>query len=220
MSQSKSKKSKSKPNATAAGGARVPQNARLNFYVLLRAPLQCVKIKEIKFKNQMQVGQREPPISVHSIPGCTMCPGSPDTFRTMRSCPLPTGRGVLYVDTEQDGFLRLRSLPPPVKIQYKLKTTTMQYKLKIQKNSYNPAAPAIDRGERAAPAVRQVLCLRHGLLRGRGDNRISSSSLLLSTHTQQQPRRTRLVTLVIDRSPYSFVTYLSSIVSEHSFTLE
>ena len=50
MSQSKSKKSKSKPNATAAGGARVPQNARLNFYVLLRAPLQCVKIKEIKFK--------------------------------------------------------------------------------------------------------------------------------------------------------------------------
>ena len=50
VSQSKSKKSKSKPNATAAGGAQVPQNARLNFYVLLRAPLQCVKIKEIKFK--------------------------------------------------------------------------------------------------------------------------------------------------------------------------
>merc|ERR1712079_992016 len=38
---------------------------------------------------------------------------------------------------------------------------------------------------------------RHGLLRGRGDNRISSSSLLLSTHTQQQLRHTRLVTLVI-----------------------
>merc|ERR1712079_830683 len=99
----------------------------------LRAPLQCVpvKIQEIKFKkNQLQVGQREPSISVHSIPGCTMCPGSPDTFRTMRSCPLPTGRGVLYVDTEQDGFLRLRSLPPPVKIQKKnLKTTTMQYKI-------------------------------------------------------------------------------------------
>ena len=112
MFQSKSKKSKSKPNATAAGGAQVPQNARLNFYVLLRAPLQCVKIKEIKFKNQMQVGQREPPISVHSKPGCTMCPGSPVAFRTMRSCPLPTGRGVLYVDTEQVGFLRLRSLPP------------------------------------------------------------------------------------------------------------
>ena len=32
-------------------------------------------------------------------------------------------------------------------------------------------------------------------------NRISSSSLLLSTHTQQQPRRTRLVTLIIARSP-------------------
>ena len=67
-------------------------------------------------------------------------------------------------------------------------------------NQYNPAAPAVDRGERAAPAVRQVLCLRHGLLRGRGDNRISSSTLLLSTHTQQQPRHTRLVTLVITRS--------------------
>ena len=81
----------------------------------------------------------------------------------------------------------------------------MQYKLKIQKNEtltnkYNPAAPAVDRGEQAAPAVRQVLCLRHGLLRGRGDNRISSSSLLLSTHTQQQPRHTRLVTLVIAMS--------------------
>merc|ERR1711876_2775 len=85
-------------------------------------------------KNQLQVGQREPSISVHSIPGCTMCPGSPDTFRTMRSCPLPTGRGVLYVDTEQDGFLRLQSLPPPNKtIQIKLKISkTMQYKLKIQ----------------------------------------------------------------------------------------
>ena len=68
--------------------------------------------QEIKIKIQTQVGQREPPISVHSKPGCTMCPGSPVAFRTVRSCPLPTGRGVLYVDTEQVGFLRLRSLPP------------------------------------------------------------------------------------------------------------
>ena len=124
----------------------------------------------------------------------------------MRSCPLPTGRGVLYVDTEQDGFLRLRSLPPPVKIQKKIENKTMQYKIENTEkrnieNQYNPAAPAVDRGERAAPAVRQVLCLRHGLLRGRGDNRISSSTLLLSTHMQQQPRHTRLVTLVIARSP-------------------
>ena len=52
-------------------------------------------------------------------------------------------------------------------------------------NKYNPAAPVVDRGEEAAPAVTPVLYLRHGLLRGRGDNRISSSSLIFSTHTQQ-----------------------------------
>ena len=67
-------------------------------------------------------------------------------------------------------------------------------------NKYNPAAPVVDRGEEAAPAVTPVLYLRHGLIRGRGDNRISSSSLHLSTYTQQQPRHTRLVTLVITRA--------------------
>ena len=125
----------------------------------------------------------------------------------MRSCPLPTGRGVLYVDTEQDGFLRLRSLPPhkqnnsnQIENFYNDAVQIENTENETLTNKYNPAAPAVDRGDQAAPAVTQVLCLRHGLLRGRGDNRISSSSLLLSTHTQQQPRRTRLVTLVIARS--------------------
>ena len=34
-------------------------------------PVCPSQIQEIKI--QLQVGQREPPISVHSIPGCTMC---------------------------------------------------------------------------------------------------------------------------------------------------
>jgi len=75
------------PTATAAGGGTGPTKRSLRAPLTsaggacptkrsLRAPLHCVpvKIQEIKFKIQSQVGQREPPtISVHSIPGCTMC---------------------------------------------------------------------------------------------------------------------------------------------------
>ena len=137
----------------------------------LRAPLQCVPVKSKKSKFN-----------------CKLANGSHQS------------RCIQYQDVQ------CAHGSNNIKIKLKI-STTMQYKLNIEntekrniENQYNPAAPAVDRGEEAAPAVIQVLCLRHGLLRGRGDNRISSSTLLLSTHTQQQPRHTRLVTLVITRS--------------------
>ena len=149
----------------------------------LRAPLQCVPVKSKKSKFN-----------------CKLANGSHQS------------RCIQYQDVQ------CAHGSNNIKIKLKI-STTMQYKLNIEntekrniENQYNPAAPAVNRGERAAPAVRQVLCLLHGLLRGRGDNRISSLSLLLSTHSAGDTRHCQI--------SYSFVTYLPSIVSEHSFTFE
>ena len=151
----------------------------------------------------------------------------------MRSCPLPTGRGVLYVGTEQDGFLRLRGLPPNRK-QYKLKTSTaMQYKLKQKNetltNQYKWKNSTTMFGTRGATScstfqlhqLSQALSVRQGLLRGREDNIMSSftSGLLATTHNgQRHRRRTPAVTVVQFRSHSTCFLYLSIYCRHHSNT--
>ena len=50
----------SKPTATAAGGARVPQNARLNFYVLEEHPSSVSKSKKSnQKKTKSNDGEKE-----------------------------------------------------------------------------------------------------------------------------------------------------------------